>query len=64
VTPLRAIALAKLLELSSILKPVMSTACAPVLVSSIQSAPNGLSPLLQGATSETISAWLGVVDGA
>ena len=55
VTPLSAIALANAFELSSILKPVMSTACAPVLVSSIQSAPNGLLPLLHGATSETIS---------
>ena len=55
VTPLRAIAVAKLFELSSILKPVMSTGCAQVLVSSIQSAPTGLSPLLHGATSETIS---------
>ena len=47
--------MAKALELSSILQPVRSTACAPVLVTSNQSAPYGLSPLLHGETSETIS---------
>ena len=55
-TPLSATALANALELSSTFQPVMSTACAPVLVSSNQSAPNGLLPLLHGAASETTSA--------
>ena len=55
VTPFRAIALAKLLELSSTLKPVMSAGWAPVFVSSNQSAPYGLLPLLQGAASVTMS---------
>ena len=55
VTPLSAIALANAFELSSTLKPVRSTACAPVLVTSNQSAPYGLLPLLHGETSETIS---------
>src|SRR5262245_65809199 len=39
-------------ELSSILQPVMSMALAVVLVTSNQSAPTGLLPLDQGATSE------------
>ena len=40
-------------ELSSTFQPVMSTALAPVLVTSNQSAPTGLLPLDHGATSVT-----------
>src|SRR5262245_42570910 len=50
--PLNATAAANELELSSIFQPVMSMAEAEVLVTSNQSAPTGLSPLDQGATSE------------
>ena len=56
VTPLRATALAKLAELSSIFQPVISTALALRLVTSNQSAATpGLLLLDQGATSEMIS---------
>src|SRR4029077_11139240 len=44
------------LELSSILHPVMSWAAVPTLVTSNQSAPRGLLPLDQGATSEMMRA--------
>ena len=52
VMPDRATAEAGKPELSSIFQPVMSMAKAEVLVTSNQSAPTGLSPLDQGATSE------------
>ena len=55
VTPLSAIALANALELSSTFQPARSTACAPRLVTSNQSAPYGLSPLLHGDASVTAS---------
>ena len=55
VTPFSAIALANALELSSTFQPVRSTACAPGLVTSNQSAPYGLSPLLHGDASVTAS---------
>ena len=55
VTPVSATAVPKALELSSILQPAMFTAVAPVFVTSNQSAPTGLFPLLQGATSEMTS---------
>ena len=41
-------------ELSSTFQPVRSTGAVPVLVTSNQSAPYGLLPLLQGETSVTI----------
>src|ERR1700750_1297303 len=52
VIPLKATVAANESELSSILQPVMSTAKAVVFVTSNQSAPTGLLPLDQGATSE------------
>ena len=52
--PFSATLLAKLLELSSIFQPVMSIARVPVFVTSNQSAPYGLLPLLHGDTSEMI----------
>ena len=53
--PLSATAVANAFELSSILQPVMFTALVPVFVTSNQSAPTGLLPLLHGATSEMTS---------
>ncbi len=52
VTPLSATAEAKESELSSIFQPAMLIALEPELVISNQSAPTGLLPLDQGATSE------------
>src|SRR5262245_30397578 len=51
-TPLSAAPSANDCELSSIRQPVMSMSKAVLLVTSNQSAPTGLSPLDQGATSE------------
>ena len=56
VTPVRAMALAKALELSSTFQPVISTVLALMLVTSNQSPPTAPLPLDQGATSVTISA--------
>lgn len=55
VTPFKATALANAPELSSTFQPVMSSAVAPLLVTSNQSAPTGLLPLDHGATSEMVT---------
>src|SRR6478609_10546111 len=52
-TPVSAIAVANALELSSTIQPVRSIGVVPRLVTSNQSAPYGLLPLLQGETSVT-----------
>src|SRR5262245_57128807 len=52
VTPFSAMALANACELSSSFQPVMSTGVLAVWVASNQSAPSGLLPLDQAATSE------------
>jgi hypothetical protein len=62
VIPLRGTECAKLLWLSSILQPVMSTVVAPPLVTSNQSSPNTLLPLDHGATSEIKIVGRAVVD--
>ncbi len=53
VIPLRGTERAELLELSSIVQPVISTGEDPPLVTSNQSLPNTLFPLDHGAVSET-----------
>src|SRR5215510_998680 len=59
-TPLSATELAKAFELSSMRQPAMLTTLVPVFVTSNQSAPIGLLPLLHGAPSAITSEhWVG-----